>query len=125
MFKGYENFSKPLYYALRVSCVGGCVLKCLKCFPVTVLSHVTHNHHQHKLTLVASALCVSALIAMEMNVTENTLAGESTVLSAADVPLEESHQHTTLKVHDDGRKCFYALSSQEAGPLLLISVAEA
>ncbi|XP_047444513.1 palmdelphin isoform X2 [Mugil cephalus] len=53
------------------------------------------------------------LFAMEINVTKNMLTGESTVLSTASVPPEELNQHAGLKVYDDGRKCVYALSSQE------------
>uniref|UniRef100_UPI0037E752DE palmdelphin-like n=1 Tax=Semicossyphus pulcher TaxID=241346 RepID=UPI0037E752DE len=53
------------------------------------------------------------LFAMEINVTKNLLTGESKVLSTATVPAEELHQHSGLKVYDDGRKCVYALNSQE------------
>ncbi|XP_042285005.1 palmdelphin-like [Thunnus maccoyii] len=53
------------------------------------------------------------LFAMEINVTKNLLTGESTVLSTASVPPEELSQHTGLKVYDDGRKCVYALNSQQ------------
>ncbi|XP_018535163.1 palmdelphin isoform X2 [Lates calcarifer] len=53
------------------------------------------------------------LFAMEINVTKNLVTGESTVLSTAAVPPEELNQHTGLKVYDDGRKCVYALNSQE------------
>ncbi|XP_034558132.1 palmdelphin-like [Notolabrus celidotus] len=53
------------------------------------------------------------LFAMEINVTKNLLTGESAVMSTATVPPEELHQHTGLKVYDDGRKCVYALSSQQ------------
>lgn len=58
-------------------------------------------------------LSLSALFAMEINVTKNLLTGESTVLSTATVPTEELSRHTGLKVFDDGRKCVYALNSQE------------
>lgn len=47
--------------------------------------------------------------------TKNLLTGESTVLSTATVPPEELNQHTGFKVYDDGRKCVYALKSQEVG----------
>lgn len=47
--------------------------------------------------------------------TKNLLTGESTVLPTATVPPEELNQHTGLKVYDDGRKCVYALKSQEVG----------
>ncbi|XP_019966181.2 palmdelphin isoform X2 [Paralichthys olivaceus] len=53
------------------------------------------------------------LFAMEINVTKNMLTGKSTVLSTATVPPEELNQHTGLKVYDDGRKCVYALNSEE------------
>ncbi|XP_074545682.1 palmdelphin [Halichoeres trimaculatus] len=53
------------------------------------------------------------LFAMEINVSNNLLTGESTVMSTATVPTEELHQHTGLKVYDDGRKCVYALGSQQ------------
>ncbi|XP_008297530.1 palmdelphin isoform X2 [Stegastes partitus] len=53
------------------------------------------------------------LFAMEINVTKDTLTGESTVLSTATVPPEELNQHTGLKVYDDGRKCVYALNAPE------------
>ncbi|XP_053186605.1 palmdelphin [Scomber japonicus] len=56
---------------------------------------------------------IPALFAMEINVTKNMLTGESTVLSTAPVPTEELNQHTGLKVYDDGRKCVYALPSQQ------------
>lgn len=59
---------------------------------------------------------------MEINVTKNMLTGESTVLSTAPVPTEELNQHTGLKVYDDGRKCVYALPSQQVSPLLLNNV---
>lgn len=49
---------------------------------------------------------------MEINVTKNVLTGESTVLSTASVPPEEL-KYTGLKVYDDGRKCVYAVASQE------------
>ncbi|XP_028283881.1 palmdelphin-like [Parambassis ranga] len=52
------------------------------------------------------------LFAMEINVTKNMLTGESTVLSTANV-LPEELKHTGLKVYDDGRKCVYAVGSQE------------
>lgn len=58
-------------------------------------------------------LSLSALFAMEINVTKNLLTGESTVLSTATVPTAELNRHTGLKVFDDGRKCVYALNSQE------------
>lgn len=73
---------------------------------------------QHKLSLTQTllpSLFVPALFAMEINVTKNMLTGESTVLSTASVPPEELNQHAGLKVYDDGRKCVYALSSQEVG----------
>lgn len=57
---------------------------------------------------------------MEINVTKNLLTGESTVLSTASVPPEELNQHTGLKVYDDGRKCVYALNSQQVSSLLLM-----
>uniref|UniRef100_A0A8P4G2K8 Palmdelphin n=1 Tax=Dicentrarchus labrax TaxID=13489 RepID=A0A8P4G2K8_DICLA len=53
------------------------------------------------------------LFAMEINVTKNLLTGESTVLSTATVSPEELNQHAGLKVYDDGRKCVYAMNSQE------------
>ncbi|KAM9349993.1 palmdelphin-like [Symphorus nematophorus] len=53
------------------------------------------------------------LFAMEINVTKDLLTGESTVLSTATVPPEELNQHEGVKVYDDGRKCVYALNSQE------------
>ncbi|KAE8291431.1 Palmdelphin [Larimichthys crocea] len=53
------------------------------------------------------------LFAMEINVTKNLSTGESSVLSTATVPPDELNQHTGLKVYDDGRKCVYALNSQE------------
>ncbi|KAM6989183.1 palmdelphin-like [Tautogolabrus adspersus] len=53
------------------------------------------------------------LFAMEINVSKNLLTGESKVLSTATIPADELHQHTGLKVYDDGRKCVYALNSQE------------
>ncbi|XP_037642424.1 palmdelphin [Sebastes umbrosus] len=53
------------------------------------------------------------LFAMEINVTKDLLTGKSTVLSTAAVPPEELNQHAGLKVYDDGRKCVYALNSQE------------
>ncbi|XP_040911513.1 palmdelphin-like isoform X2 [Toxotes jaculatrix] len=53
------------------------------------------------------------LFAMEINVTKNLETGENTVLSTATVPPEELHQHSRLKVYDDGRKCVYALNPQE------------
>lgn len=52
--------------------------------------------------------------------TKNLLTGESTVLSTASVPPEELNQHTGLKVYDDGRKCVYALNSQQVSALLLM-----
>uniref|UniRef100_A0A3Q3F324 Palmdelphin n=1 Tax=Labrus bergylta TaxID=56723 RepID=A0A3Q3F324_9LABR len=42
-----------------------------------------------------------------INVTKNLLTGESKVLSTATIPADELHQHTGLKVYDDGRKCVY------------------
>lgn len=60
-----------------------------------------------------SSLSVSALFAMEINVAKNLLTGKSTVLSTATVSPEELDQHAGLKVFDDGRKCVYALNSQE------------
>lgn len=56
-------------------------------------------------------LCISALFAMEINVTRNLLTGEKTVVSTATVPAEELKHHAGLKVFDDGRKCVYALNS--------------
>ncbi|XP_029309899.1 palmdelphin-like [Cottoperca gobio] len=53
------------------------------------------------------------LFAMEINVTKNLLTGKSTVLSTATIPPEELNQHVGLKVYDDGRKCVFALNSQE------------
>ncbi|XP_073346887.1 uncharacterized protein palmda [Pagrus major] len=53
------------------------------------------------------------LFAMQINVSKNLCTGESTVLSTATVPPEEIHQHSGFKVYDDGRKCVYALNSQE------------
>ncbi|KAK9539593.1 hypothetical protein VZT92_004690 [Zoarces viviparus] len=53
------------------------------------------------------------LLAMEINVTKDLLTGQSAVLSTATVPPEELNQHAGLKVYDDGRKCVYALNSQE------------
>lgn len=58
-------------------------------------------------------LCISALFAMEINVTKNLLTGEKTVVSTATVPAEDLKHHTGLKVYDDGRKCVYALNSPE------------
>lgn len=58
---------------------------------------------------------------MEINVTKNLLTGESTVLSTASVPTEELNKHTGLKVFDDGRKCVYALNSQEVLSLTIYS----
>lgn len=66
---------------------------------------------------------VLALFAMEINVTKNLLTGQSTVLSTAPVPPEEVHQHAGLKVYDDGRKCVYALNSQEVISLIIIITA--
>lgn len=60
-----------------------------------------------------NALPRKTLFAMEINVNKNLHTGESTVLSAASVSPEELHQHSGLKVYDDGRKCVYALHSQE------------
>ncbi|KAF7646056.1 hypothetical protein LDENG_00194250 [Lucifuga dentata] len=51
------------------------------------------------------------LFALEISVSRNPLTGEQTVVSAA--PLPPQHQHTGVKVYDDGRKCVYALKSQE------------
>ncbi|KAM7378732.1 hypothetical protein PAMP_004335 [Pampus punctatissimus] len=53
------------------------------------------------------------LFAMEINVTKNLLTGENTVVSTAPVAPEEINQHAGLKVYDDGRKCVYALNSQQ------------
>lgn len=53
--------------------------------------------------------------------TKNLLTGESTVLSTATVPTEELNKHTGLKVFDDGRKCVYALNSQEVLSLTIYS----
>uniref|UniRef100_H3C024 Palmdelphin n=1 Tax=Tetraodon nigroviridis TaxID=99883 RepID=H3C024_TETNG len=55
----------------------------------------------------------SALFAMEINVTRNLLTGEKTVVSTATVPAEDLKHHAGIKVYDDGRKCVYALNSQE------------
>lgn len=44
---------------------------------------------------------------------KNLLTGESTVVSTATVHPEGINQHTGLKVYDDGRKCVYALHSQQ------------
>lgn len=55
--------------------------------------------------------------------TKNLLTGESTVLSTAAVPPEELNQHTGLKVYDDGRKCVYALNSQEVSSLIITIIA--
>lgn len=60
-----------------------------------------------------SSFCVSALFAMEINVTKNPLTGESAVLSTAAVPPEDFNLHAGHKVYDDGRKCVYALNSQQ------------
>lgn len=57
--------------------------------------------------------CLSAVFAMEINVTKNLLTGESTVLSTATIPTQELGQHAGLKVFDDGTKCVYALDSPE------------
>uniref|UniRef100_A0A8C9ZXE9 Palmdelphin n=1 Tax=Sander lucioperca TaxID=283035 RepID=A0A8C9ZXE9_SANLU len=54
------------------------------------------------------------LFAMEVNVSKDLLTGTSTVLSTATVPPEALEQHTGRKVYDDGRKCVYALNSQES-----------
>ncbi|KAA8587847.1 hypothetical protein FQN60_016709 [Etheostoma spectabile] len=54
------------------------------------------------------------LFAMEINVRKNLLTGTSTVLSTATVPPEELEQYSGRKVYDDGRKCVYALNSQES-----------
>ncbi|KAM8727222.1 palmdelphin isoform 1-T1 [Acanthopagrus schlegelii] len=54
-----------------------------------------------------------APFAMEVIVSKNLSTGESTVLSTASVLPEEIHQHSGLKVYNDGRKCVYALNSQE------------
>ncbi|XP_063742927.1 palmdelphin-like isoform X2 [Eleginops maclovinus] len=53
------------------------------------------------------------LFAMEISVTKDLKTGKSTVLSTASVPAEELSQHAGLKVYDDGRKCVFALNSQE------------
>lgn len=53
--------------------------------------------------------------------TKNLLTGESTVLSTATVPTEELNKHTGHKVFDDGRKCVYALNSQEVLSLTIYS----
>ncbi|XP_033961100.1 palmdelphin-like isoform X1 [Pseudochaenichthys georgianus] len=53
------------------------------------------------------------LFAMEISVTKDLKTGKSTVLSTAAVPAEELSQQAGLKVYDDGRKCVYALNSQE------------
>lgn len=63
--------------------------------------------------MCVSSFCVSALFAMEINVTKNPLTGESAVFSTATVPPEEFNLHTGKKVYDDGRKCVYALDSQQ------------
>lgn len=68
---------------------------------------------------------VSALFAMEINVSKNLSTGESTVLSTATVPPEELNQHNGLKVYDDGRKCVYALNSQEVLGSMVLTVAGA
>ncbi|XP_034743594.1 palmdelphin-like [Etheostoma cragini] len=54
------------------------------------------------------------LFAMEINVSKNLLTGTSTVLSTATVPPEELEQYSGRKVYDDGRKCVYALNTQES-----------
>lgn len=54
--------------------------------------------------------------------TKNLSTGESSVLSTATVPPDELNQHTGLKVYDDGRKCVYALNSQEVLSLLIIEM---
>lgn len=53
---------------------------------------------------------------------KNLLTGDSTVLSTAAVPPEELIQHTGLKVYDDGRKCVYALNSQEVLSFTIIII---
>lgn len=53
------------------------------------------------------------LFAMEINVNKNLRTGESTVLSTSSISPEDLHQHSGLKVYDDGRKCVYALHSLE------------
>lgn len=58
-------------------------------------------------------LCISALFAMEISVTKNLLTGEKTVVSTATVPAEDLKHRAGTKVYDDGRKCVYALDSQE------------
>lgn len=45
--------------------------------------------------------------------TRNLLTGEKTVVSTATVPAEDLKHHAGIKVYDDGRKCVYALNSQE------------
>ena len=45
--------------------------------------------------------------------TKDLKTGKSTVLSTAAVPAEELSQQAGLKVYDDGRKCVFALNSQE------------
>ncbi|CAI5692249.1 unnamed protein product [Oreochromis niloticus] len=55
-----------------------------------------------------------SLFNMQINVAKNTLTGESSVLSTPDVPLEDFHQNTGLKVYDDVQKCVCALNSQQA-----------
>uniref|UniRef100_A0A669BIB5 Uncharacterized protein n=1 Tax=Oreochromis niloticus TaxID=8128 RepID=A0A669BIB5_ORENI len=49
---------------------------------------------------------------MQINVAKNTLTGESSVLSTPDVPLEDFHQNTGLKVYDDVQKCVCASRDQ-------------
>lgn len=64
------------------------------------------------------SLSFSVLFAMEIKVTKNMLTGESTVVSTAAVPPQDLHHLTGVKVYDDGRKCVYALMSQEVFYLL-------
>lgn len=70
-------------------------------------------HSRFKLALRVCFLGISALFAMEINVTKNLLTGEKTVVSTATVPAEDLKHHAGLKVYDDGRKCVYALNSEE------------
>lgn len=87
-----------------------CVITC--CCSVLAHDVVTLPSYEVKLILPVS-FRTSALFAMEINVTKNLLTGENTVVSTATVPAEELKHHAGLKVYDDGRKCVYALNSQE------------
>ncbi|KAM4623660.1 uncharacterized protein ACJ7VT_004709 [Polymixia lowei] len=53
------------------------------------------------------------LFAMEINVSKNLLTGESKVVSTATVTPQELNQCSGVKVYDDGRKCVYAMESQQ------------